>query len=649
MSDRVLHIFQFGPYQLNADEKLLLRDGEEVPVKPKVVDTLIVLIRNRGHVVSKAELLQTLWPDSFVEESNLTHNISLLRKVLEEKESGQNYIQTVPKRGYRFVAEVEESFKQIEDTSATGVATNVATENDVIAIDRAAQASHRTRFNYKIVVACICLTALLGAGLYFFFSRQRAGKAASNSVRLIAVVPFKVVGDGSSDEFLGLGMADSLIYRLNSLPQLSILPTSSIARFTGREHDARDVGKRLMVDAVLEGTVQHTANRVLVTASLIDLRNGNTLWTGKFDEQFTDIFILQDSISEKVARALEIQFGADRKDKLATRFTNSTEAYQLYSIGIFHWNKRTAEGLQKALELFHLATEKDPKFALAFAALADVYMLIDYYNCDFLPPKEPQIKAEEMARKALELDGNLAEAHGAMGAVYARFMERYATAETFYKRAIELRPYFGTVYVRYGYLLIALGKIDEALRNLHLARELDPLSATILTNIAACYLYTRKPAEAVKYSKLALEIEPDFYHALDNLASAYMYQGMYNEAEGAFRRMAALDRARLFGAERLAFFFAYVGRRDEAQKSLNEVLKRREERTAEGSPPALAQVYAALGEKEQAISVLNSLSETNQLYVYDLRYNQDYDSLRSETSFQNVLQREEMKILRNMK
>lgn len=649
MSDRVLHIFQFGPYQLNADEKLLLRDGEEVPVKPKVVDMLIVLIRNRGHVVSKAELLQTLWPDSFVEESNLTHTISLLRKVLEEKESGQNYIQTVPKRGYRFVAEVEERFQQIEDTSATRVATGVAIENNEIGIERAVPANRRTRLNYKIVVACICLTALVCAGLYFFFSRQRTGKAAPNSVRLVAVVPFKVVGDGSSDEFLGLGMADSLIYRLNSLRQLSILPTSSIAKFTGREHDARDIGKRLRVDAVLEGTVQHTANRVLVTASLIDLRNGSTLWTGKFDEQFTDIFILQDSISEKVARALEIQLDADRKDKLATRFTNSTEAYQLYSIGIFHWNKRTAEGLQKALELFHLATEKDPKFALAFAALSDVYMLIDYYNFDFLPPKERQAKAEEMARRALELDGNLAEAHGAMGAVYARFRESYQTAETFYKRAIELRPYFGTVYVRYGYLLIALGKIDDALRNLHLARELDPLSATILTNIAACYLYTRKPAEAVEYSKLALDIEPDFYHALDNLASAYMYQGRYNEAEAAFRRIAALDRARLFGAERLAYFFAYVGRRDEAHASLNEVLKLREERNAEGSPHALAQVYAALGEKEQAISLLNSLSETRQLYVYDLRYNQDYDSLRSSTGFQNVLQREEMRLLSNMK
>ncbi|HKU75783.1 MAG TPA: winged helix-turn-helix domain-containing protein [Pyrinomonadaceae bacterium] len=639
MSKKAPHIYRFGPYQLNAGEKLLLRDGEELPVKPKVVDTLIALIRNNGHVVSKEELLQALWPDSFVEESNLTHNISLLRRVLDEKGSGESYIQTVPKRGYRFVGEVKESFHEIED----------------VTLDETTRVKRQTAFrmkatllNHKFAISCICLIALLCTGLYFFVSRQRVSKAAASNIRLVAVVPFKVVGDRSNDEYLGLGMADSLINRLNSLRQLTILPTSSVARFTGREFDARDIGKKLQVDAVLEGTVQNIDKRVLVTATLIDLRSGNTLWAGKFDEQFTDIFFLQDSISEKVVRALEIELSADRQNKLSKRYTNSTEAYQLYSIGLHHWNKRTAEGFQKALELFHLATEKDPKFALAFATLADVYVLIDFYGYDFVSASERRAKGLEMAQKALALDDNLAESHAAMGAVYARFMKKYLTAERYYKRAIDLSPNFGTAYVRYGYLLLALGRIDEALQQLHLAREFDPMSATILTNISACYLYQRKHAEALKYSKLVLEIDPEFYHALDNLASAYMYQSMYAEAEDVFRKIAARDRTRLFGEERLAYFLAYVGRRSEAQELLKDLVKHQQERNAEPTPTSLAQVYAVLGENERAVKILSDTAETDGLLLPDLRLNQDFDSLRSTASFQELLRREELKLKSKM-
>ena len=639
MSNKVPHIYHFGPYQLNAGEKLLLRDGEELPVKPKVVDTLIVLIKNNGHVVSKEELLQALWPDSFVEESNLTHNISLLRKVLDEKGSGESYIQTVPKRGYRFVAEVKESFYEIEDVTLD----ETTREKKQVAFRMKA-----TLLNHKIAIFFICLIALLGTGLYFFVSRQRVSKAAASNIRLVAVVPFKVVGDRSNDEYLGLGMADSLINRLNSLRQLTILPTSSVARFTGREFDARDIGKKLQVDAVLEGTVQHLDKRVLVTATLIDLRSGNTLWAGKFDEQFTDIFFLQDSISEKVVRALEIELSADRQNKLSKRYTNSTEAYQLYSIGLHHWNKRTAEGFQKALELFHLATEKDPKFALAFATLADVYVLIDFYGYDFVSASERRAKGLEMAQKALALDDNLAESHAAMGAVYARFMKKYLTAERYYKRAIDLSPNFGTAYVRYGYLLLALGRIDEALQQLHLAREFDPMSATILTNISACYLYQRKHGEALKYSKLVLEIDPEFYHALDNLASAYMYQSMYAEAEDVFRKIAARDRTRLFGEERLAYFLAYVGRRGEARELLKDLVKHQQERNAEPTPTSLAQVYAVLGENERAVKILSDTAETDGLLLPDLRLNQDFDSLRSTASFQELLRREELKLKSKM-
>jgi tetratricopeptide (TPR) repeat protein len=271
-------------------------------------------------------------------------------------------------------------------------------------------------------------------------------------------------------------------------------------------------------------------------------------------------------------------------------------------------------------------------------------VLLDYYDFDFAPAAERRAKAEEMAQRALALDDNLAESHAAMGAVNARFMKKYKTAEQFYKRALELSPNFGTVYVRYAFLLIALGRVDEALQQLYLAREVDPLSISILTNISACYLYTDKPAEAVKYSKMVLDIEPDFYIALDNLGSAYMYQGMYREAEETFRRIVTQDETRFFGEERLAFFFAFTGRREEAQQLLNELLKHQQERNSEQTPTSLAQVYAALGENERAMKLLNAIADDGEIHIQDLRSNPDFDSLRSDADFQSLLQREEMKL-----
>jgi DNA-binding winged helix-turn-helix (wHTH) protein/TolB-like protein len=332
MDEKESRLYEFDRFRLDASERILRRDIQEVPLTPKVFETLLLLVENSGRVVGKEELLKTIWPDSFVEESSLTQNISLLRKALEDGSDGRRFIETISKRGYRFIAPVrvvnngapsgeeesgcratiEAAIKE-ETESHTDLQEEVATSAAPLPASSVFPASLNS--GRKVAVAVIALVLVVAGGIYLWAAkmaqlRDEVSAVSDKRVRSIAALPFKSLSSESRDEFLGLGMADALILKLGSLDGLTVLTTSSIAQYTGREHDAREVGKRLGVDAVIEGTIQRIGDRVRVTATLLDLRDAKILWSGKFDEQFTDMFALQDSISEKVSGALKLQLAA---------------------------------------------------------------------------------------------------------------------------------------------------------------------------------------------------------------------------------------------------------------------------------------------------------------------------------------------------
>ncbi|MBC7929897.1 MAG: winged helix-turn-helix domain-containing protein [Rubrivivax sp.] len=645
MNLQTLHIYEFGPFRLDVSERFLLRDSEAVALTPKVFDTLLTLVERNGHVVSKDELMQRLWPDSFVEESSLSQNIFLLRRALGEATSSHQYIETIPKRGYRFVADVREVrgsdaeivFQQrtntqilIEEKDASqemGVPIGAATS----ALPAPSPSGNRKRKLYALF-ACAALIAAAGFGYVW---RLRAGGKgeASLKTRSIAVLPFKTLGAGGESELLGLGMADALIIRLSHLKEPAILSTSSVFRYATDETNTLDAGRELGVDAVLEGTVQRSGERVRVTARLISLNDGGTLWAGKFDEQSSNIFALQDSISKQLAEALTPQLGGDERGRMEKQYTGDTEAYQAYLTGLYFLNKRSKEGIAKAIEYFRQATERDPSYALAYAGLADCYNLSLFNDYNIVPPQEAREKRLEAARKALALDDTLAEAHMAMAAVESGRGDSNK-AEREYLRALELNPSHAMTRVRYAYCLADKNRLDEALQQMRRGQELDPVSPTTNGALAHMLLQGRRYDESAKYAQRALELNPEFIEARVTLGEAYLEKGMYDEAVAEFRKMG--DDRRTWSLQLLVIAYARSGRRAEAMEVFSEL-----QRTPDGGrlhPYNLAVIYGSLGEMDKAFKSLEETSLPPTVKAM-IRNSPMLDPLRADPRFKDYLRR----------
>jgi DNA-binding winged helix-turn-helix (wHTH) protein/TolB-like protein len=669
MSKKAACLYEFGPFRLDVSEHRLLRHQEAVPLSPKVFETLLVLVEHSGHILEKDKLIRTLWPDSFVEESSLTQNISLLRKALGEG-GEQHFIETVPKHGYRFVAPVK-----VVEINSNGGATEEAvlpqpSETPVVTEDeehdeeaagdkqrssdelpmnaRPALSESRARLvRYRLTLLCgeaLLLSAIIIGGVYFwktktFEQKDTLGVSAEGRVRSLAVLPFKPLGSERNDEFLGLGVADALIIKLSNFEQFSVRPTSSVIKYAGREYDAQSAGRELGVDTVLDGTLQHAGERVRVTVTLLSIRDGKMLWSGNFDEKFTDIFALQDSISERVANVLQLQLTTAKQSQLNKRFTKNAEAYRYYTMGLYFWNKRTKEGLTKAIDYFQKATETDPDYALAYAMLADTYNLTLYYGYNILPPMETIRKAEDLAVRALELDDTLPEAHVTMASV-KNYKGDFAGAGQSYKRAIELNPNSTIAHYRYAFALLASLEINEAIQEMQRAQELDPVSPTINTTLAACFTFTGQYDEAIKYSKLALEIDPQFGWARANLGEAYEWKAMYEEASTEYKKLTEQQSFRFYGKLGLASVDARLGHQSEARRLVAEVQDQfKGDETFPELPFQIALIHAELGENDEAFIWLEKSIESRRARRFDLRYSRQLNTLKNDPRYEQILSR----------
>jgi TolB-like protein/Flp pilus assembly protein TadD len=584
--------FEFGPFRLNLSERLLARNGKAVPLAPRLFETLVILVKNNGHILEKDELMQRLWPDTFVEESSLAQNIFQLRKVLNHGNSHRQYIETVPKRGYRFSADVREIVYGDEDATSS-YPTN-----------------GRSVFNKD------------GPDL---------------AVKSLAVLPFKSLGENdSANEYLGLGMADATISKLSGLRQLVVLPTSTVFKYAGRKNDALAIGRKLGVEAVLDGTIQRAGDRVRVTVQLIALSNGSTLWSGKFDEQFTDIFGLQDSISEQVVSALALRLTRAEHRHLRKRYTENTEAYQSYLMGLFFWKKRSKEGLSKAIEYFQQALERDSFYALAYAGLADSYFWIAYEETDAALRNEHFEKSRANALKALEIDPLVAEAHAALGTVKVKHDRDPVGAEESFERAIAINPNCVMAYSRYTYFLAAMGRLDESLQKMKRAQELDPLSPDANTSLAYVLYFARDYDGAIRYSERALALEPNVLEALLLLGLCYEQKGMFEEAIIQFNKAKDIHRDSAEPLELLGHVFALTGDRDKARVVLSELDSLPKRKSVH--PYNVALIHAALGHPEQAFDWIRRpyINWTERLRM--LRFDPRMDCLKGDSRFSALFQ-----------
>jgi DNA-binding winged helix-turn-helix (wHTH) protein/TolB-like protein/Flp pilus assembly protein TadD len=631
MNQRALHYYEFGPFRLNATERLLQRGSDPVPLTPKVFDTLLVLVENSGHVLEKNELMQQLWPDSFVEESSLTQNISLLRRALSDLNNEDNYIETIPKRGYRFVASVQER-NEIRNGNAYEIEqVEIEKPDNTIHISSIPAIAQPRSFNrkYALALSAIVVAAALIAFGYWYRQRSRNGFAP----RSVAVLPFKTIGTDSENDLLGLGMADALIIKLSRLDQMTVLPTSSVYRFTNRDRDPVAIGKELGVEGVLDGTVQRDGDWVRVTAQLIRLSDGKTVWSGKFDERYNSIFTLQDSISDQLSISLRPQVAGE---KTKAHSTNNTEAYRNYLTGLYFWNRRTKDNLTKAISYLEQAVAQDPNFAEAHAILADCHYLRltdEYADTAGSSSEESLDKARRSVARALELDDSLAEAH-TVNAGLKLADRKFEDAGREFQRALELNPNYAVAHVRYAYFLYSSRLLDQALFHMRRAQQLDPVSSVTNGALAGMLYSARYYDESIIYSQKALELEPTTLAPHLNLGEAYLQKRMFNEAQAAFEKVRYTSP--VYYRWEMAYSYALAGKRDEANRMLAEYEKQNPDGFRMHYNYAL--VYGAMGEKDKAFAELD-LMNAGPFMLAGVKYDPQFDPLRGDPRFKEYMKK----------
>ncbi len=486
-------MYAFGPFLLDTRERRLLRDGKVVPLTLKAFDLLRVLVENQGHLLRKEELLAQVWPDAIVEENNLTVTIAALRKALDEGPADRRYIETVPRRGYRFVADFHPSAEPAP-----------------------AAPSRRGRAARPLALAAVVMALAAAAALAWLW--RHSPPAGNAPVRSMAVLPFRsLTNDG---EYLGLGMADALITRLGRT-SLLVRSTGAVQKYAVPGLDPVAAGRELQVDSVLEGSIQTSGDQLRTTVRLLRVGDGSTLWAGTFDERLPDIFSVQDSISQRVVEALALQLTEAQRSRLTRRDTSDSEAYQLYLRGRFFWNKRTRDGFERGVASFRQAVAKDPAYALAYAGLADSHIGMTFYH--YASPHAAMPLAREAAQKALEIDDSLAEAHASLAHVKTNYEWDWAEAERLSRKAIALEPDYATAHQWYGvHYLAPMGRLEEAIAETRRAQQLDPLSAVFNAFVGASLYFARRYDEAIDECRKTIDLHPDFGVAHWYLGRAYL-------------------------------------------------------------------------------------------------------------------------------
>lgn len=575
--------YAFDDFRIEVGKRRLLLAGQPVPLIAKAFDLLLALVEHCDRVVDKNELMTLLWPDTIVEESNLTQNVFVLRKALGETPNDHRYIVTVPRRGYRFVAAVKE-----RKASGAEVARSPYRAHAVIAV---------------------------------------------NAVRSVAVLPFKQLNPHREDEYLGLGLADALITQLSNLRQLITRPTSSVLKYAAPGSDPLIAGRELGVEALLDGYVQKDEDRLRLTVQLISVADGAPLWAGKFDAQFTDIFSVQDTISEQVAQALAVKLSDHDQQRLIRHHTANTEAYQLYLQGRYHDAKLTYEGLTKAIECFKQALALDPLFALAYVGLAEVYF---HGTTFYFVPGESLPRMKEAATRAAAIDDTLPEAHTMLAVVKMNLDWDWAGAERAYQQALKLDPGQPLAHLWFGWLLVLLGRTDESIRELQQAIRLDPLSQLANGFLGSALYFARRFDDALTQTHRAVEIAPDNWMMHWMVANCYERLSKWPEAIAACNRALALGDSPIIKAM-LAICYAGAGARREAQQLLTELERSQSPHFV--PPYYLALICAALGDTDQAFNWMDKAVIERDESAPLLKVDPRVDQLRADKRFADLLRR----------
>ena len=612
MENQSRHLYEFGSFRVNPAERLLLREGQPVPLKAKVFDVLLVLIRRSGHLVEKSEIMTAIWPDSFVEESNLTVSVSLLRKALGDDGDEHKYIQTVSGRGYRFLGEVRELGKPKDELSAP---------------------PHRRSPRLSVFYSVCLILAILMVAVVIARFRKPSGVQAE--IHSLAVLPFQVLGSDDAHGYLSLGMADAIITRLGSTGQIAVRPTSAVGQYANSQSDPVAIGRQQKVDAILTGHLEALSDRTRVTAQLVRVADGALLWAGTFEKSPDQMFALEDEMAERIVHLMPLRLSLGAKARLARPSTENSKAYQLYLEGRYFWDKRTKEALHRSIEDFQQATTQDGQFALAYAGLADSYVQMAASGVE--PSRRAFEGAKTAALRSLQLDNSLAEAHASLGMIYFYYEWNWHEAERQFQTAIALNPNYAVAYDRYALFLAAMARQEESFVQVRHAQELDPLSLDINTGVGRVFYLSRHYDRSIDAYRKVIDLDPYWARAYTRLGTTYA-------AEGAFA-----DAIREFGeSERLAGgdpyldgLLGYAQARSGNTLKAHELLEQLTRRSRRENVPAysMALVYVGLGERDKALEWLDNAFQDRSTYLVYAKIDPLLDPVRSDPRFAALLHR----------
>ena len=635
----------FDGFTLDLTRGCLFRGAEEVKLRPKPFEALKYLVENPGRLISKTELIEVIWPDTAVTDDSLVQCLIEVRRALND--DAQLMIKTVPRRGYIFDRPVKDNASItpvttmteesgvhliIEEEETNGHGGVDAQTSPIAALPPAYKATSIQRIRTAIgehkraAVIGVLTLAVAAAGMVYF---TRPGEAIDS----LAVMPFVNVNGDPNAEYLSEGISDSLIDRLSHLPNLKkVIALNSVLRYKGKQTDPQTVGRELSVRAVLMGRLVQHGDDLSLSMELIDVRDNKHLWGGQYNRKATDMVGLQAEIAQEIAEKLRLPLSGEDKKQLAKRYTQNGEAYQLYMLGGYYRRRFTKEGFDKAIDYLEQAIKKDPSYAPAYAELGEVYRNLGWNG--LLPPKEWRPKEELAAMKALQIDDTLAEAH-VLKAHLKEFDFDWPGAEEEYKRALDLNPNSVRAHETYGWYLEMVGRLDEAMVHAKRALDLNPLGLDINWDMGVLLDFSRQNDRAIEQFQKIIKMDPSWPPAHAGLMQAYQEKGMYEEAIAEWKNAKALGRP---GAEAgLAYAYALAGKRDEAQKILDELKEASKQRYV--TPFAFALIYMGLGDKDQAFEWFNKTVDEDPYRIAFIKTNPRFDSLRSDPRFDALLRR----------
>jgi len=620
------HFYEFGPFRLDPAERSLLRDGNAVPLTPKAFELLVLLVENRGHLLKKDELIERVWPNTFVEEANLVQNVSALRKALDDK-NGVQYIETVPKGGYRFTAAVG------DHTPAAGVESPAVEP-------RSSRPALRVARRYVLAflaIAAVAVTLLL-AFQQGFLPWRWSGAASALRIQSLAVLPLHNLSNDKEQEYFSDGMTDELITEISKFGKLRVISHSSVERYKERRRPLAEIARELGVDAVVEGTVMRSGNRVRITARLVDARSDRNLWSQSYERDLRDVLALQNEVARQVAAEVGINLSAGERARLASSRSVNPDAHEAYLRGVFYWNWFTCDGFKKGLSYFEQSVDEDPHFALAHLGLAQSYFKMVDWGCPPLSEYETLQKSKAAILKAIELDPNLGAAHEWLGRQAFYYEWDWPKAEAELKQAIELDPNNSGAYVAYAMFLVAMGRREQGLAEMRRALGLDPTS--LLTNYSATYLLylARQYDEAIDQGKKTIELYPNTPAAYIWLAPPYELKGMDDESIAMRLKSEATWGATPKDLDLIRSAYKKFGLQGYWRHEL-EIERARGTDNAPNKACWMGEVYAHLGEKKLALEYLQRASQHPCNGLQFLNVDPIYDGLRQDPEFRELVSR----------